>query len=43
MKYEDLLRDFINHHYVEGNITHDQMVEMLLDVESYIKQIKELI
>lgn len=37
---EELLRDYINYHYVEGNITNEQRVKMEFAAAAYLQKIE---
>lgn len=42
MTTEELLRDYISYHYVEGNITNEQRVKMEFAAADYLQKIKQL-
>ncbi len=42
MTPEELLRDYISFHYVEGNITDEQRIKMEFAAANYLKELKAL-
>lgn len=42
MTTEELLRDYIRYHYVEGNITNEQRVKMEFAAANYLQELKQL-
>ena len=42
MTTEELLRDYISYHYVEGNITNEQRVKMEFAAANYLQELKQL-
>lgn len=42
MTKEELLRDYISYHYVEGNINNEQRVKMEFAAATYLQKIEQL-
>lgn len=42
MTNEELLRDYISYHYVEGNIDNEQRIKMEFAAANYLQQLKQL-
>jgi len=42
MTNEELLRDYISYHYVEGNIDNEQRIKMEFAAADYLQKLKQL-